>query len=505
MTSATRATEEQGAGGALRPGFSDTPAFAVAAAIAVLGLGAVQLGLVPPLRYAWALNFWQYFDAPIAWIALPVVLALCLPAPRRRVAAQLRRVASRLPAEGVGLDAALFVLAVAMFWVLRERQLFGDSALFLAASRSDWTFVFPEIGSTFLMRASGRLLEPLGFRPSQVLQGASCVFGGIAVVGLRRACGWLAGGRGALALGLTALVLTTGLARVFAGHIETYPPLLAAVAFYVWAAFSRLEGDTARAVPALVLGVAIWLHLAALFLLPSLLALDAATGERDGVRGAVRQVAIAAIPSVVFLIGVAVLAGTADLEAMWAKAMQVLGGGAEVEQKRWWVRLHDGQPIPPIGIDYVFLSQRHLKFLANAYWLLAGVGGVVVVAFGIARPRAFVATPALRFLLAATVPMVVYSLMLRPFWGPFDWDLFSASALCLSLLGAALLAHGVAAPDRRAVLVLAIAIQLVFLSGPFLALGVVHGKPAGPFVKGSFYQEIGRETDPPHGRIAPWL
>jgi len=101
--------------------------------------------------------------------------------------------------------------------------------------------------------------------------------------------------------------------------------------------------------------------------------------------------------------------------------------------------------------------------------------------------------------------MLGYSTLLRPFWGPFDWDLFAGAPFLIAALAAYLLAEHLSRRDFEQVAVLVIGFQLLYVGAPFLAMVYDTPNKAGPFVKGGFYNEIRKKSDPPHGSIAPWL
>ncbi len=115
------------------------------------------------------------------------------------------------------------------------------------------------------------------------------------------------------------------------------------------------------------------------------------------------------------------------------------------------------------------------------------------------------ATPVARFLCVASLPCVAYACLLRPFWGPFDWDLFAIAALCLSALSIHLLASGL--PDLlfRQLATCLVGFQLLFVSIPFLAIGRGNVRDAGPFVYGAFHLDLREPARTPPERLARWL
>jgi magnesium-transporting ATPase (P-type) len=79
--------------------------------------------------------------------------------------------------------------------------------------------------------------------------------------------------------------------------------------------------------------------------------------------------------------------------------------------------------------------------------------------------------------------MTAYSLVLYPFFWAYDWDLFSVTAFCNTLLATHLLLHYF--ERRRVAVYLAIyllSFSLFFSSLPFILVGSMKEvKEAGPF------------------------
>jgi hypothetical protein len=242
-------------------------------------------------------------------------------------------------------------------------------------------------------------------------------------------------------------------------------------------------------------------------LVPSLLLLPwLASGRSDEPRPILRSVAGAALSGVPILVFLALMLVFGHGEDVWRagrQAVEVLGRSPELDATRWWVR--GWGSYPSIGTDVVFLSWPHLKYLLNAAYLLAPATLPLLMGFAIARRRLLVQAPAARFLLVAAIPLVAYSCLLRPFWGPFDWDLFSLTALVLSLLAAHLVATGLAPSVRAHVAVWLVGFQLAFVAVPFVATGLGKWRDAGPFQPRQWTVDLRTPNTPPPDVLEPWL
>ncbi len=466
-------------------------------------LAAAQLGWLPFARHAWAFNLWSYLPCWAPWLLGAGSLLLCAARVRAGVVAGFAAAGRRLGG-GVGVDAASAAALALGLWALRERTLGGDSAVLVAAAHAGHAFVFPEVGATFLLRSCLELGRELGLRPVESMRMLSCASGGVAIFLLLRVGRELAPGGSAAAVAL--FVLSGGLARVFAGRVEVYAPLLAAILAYLWTALRAARGAGSSTAPALCLGVAIWLHAAALLLLPSLLLVPVlrrpgASRARKGQEG-LALAALAGAPLALFLASQAAGAGTTSLAQALRRALEILGQSGEPGATRWWVRGWGGAP--SIGTDVVLLGPAHLKYLLNAFALLVP-GLLPLLAWLLARrPRAFLAGAQPRLLASAALPLVAYTLALRPFWGPWDWDLFSATALVLACL-AVRVASELRSVHTPGLAAACIGFQLLFFGIPFLWIAAGTPREAGPFGFRGFDYDLRKAGTPPPERLAPWL
>jgi hypothetical protein len=464
-------------------------------------LVASQIGWLPFTRFAWAFNLWSYLPAQAAWLLAAAALSLCVPRVRSSLASGFAAAARRWPAGGAA-EAAACALVAAFLWLLREHELIGDSGVIAIAAHEGHAFVFPEVGATFLVRSAYQLGLALGVEPVEAIRALACLCGGAMTWLLLRIARELAPGSAAAAIAL--LIFSGGFSRIFAGRIEVYAPLLVAVAAYLWAALRALRVARSLSLPALCLGVAIWLHAAAVLLGPSLLALGWLRPERRRGRDAWREAAgvllLAGAPLAVFLMIQGLVAGsTASLTAL-TRVLEILGRSDDTGAIRWWVRGWGGAP--SIGTDVVWLSAAHLKYLVNASSLLIPACLPALLFLLVRRPRALVADATGRWLAIAALPLCLYATLLRPFWGPWDWDLFALTAFVLACVCIRALAALRVAPELA---VATIGFQLCFVGVPFLWIGAGTARDVGPYGFRSFDYDLRQPARPPPAHIAPWL
>lgn len=486
-----------------------------AAAAACVAVAAVELGLVPPLRHAWALNLWRYLPLPVALALAALTVALCLPRPRAALAERLpaRIARALLPDTPLG-GAALAGSAAILLWLLRERRLYGDSNILLYNAASGSEFLFPDIGATYLFQLCQRLGTSLGVPGRVVVQAAVAIAGGVTVLCFSRVARRLAPTREAGVLCLL-LVLGGGLLRVLAGHVEVYAFVLLCAGAYFWSALAFLARRCGFVWPALALGTGLWMHLSFSFLAPSLLVLLwLRDGARSGrpmrkrvasfARRALLAALVAAAPVALFLL--AMLAGghTAELEQAGRTLLQ--WGGLEPSPVGHEAFLRGPLAEPGAGTRYAMLSLAHLKYLGNALFLLTPTAVPVLVAVALLAPWRFGATPEAGFLATAAGFMLLYAIVVRPVWGPYDWDLFSLTAVSLACLAAHLLARALPGPVLRELGVLLVAATLLFVTAPFLAIGIAPARDAGPFAFDGLEAQAGESPiDAFERRLGPWL
>lgn len=472
-------------------------------------LVALQLGWIGFARYGWAFNLWNYLPLPAGIMFGAVSLAVCFAPVRIWLAARAARAAERFGALSSRRRRALAIagsLAFALaLWGLRERYAAGDSILLVFAARGGWTFVFPEPGASFLIHWTIDLFEAFGWGSMNGLRALSCVCAIPMLWFLSGAARHLApiGLRG----GFVLLVLSGGLLRVFAGHAEVYAPLLVCLSAYLWAALAFLDRRVAWWLPALALGIAIWMHMAATALGPSLLALPWLAAPRPGdppkMLRALAAGLLSTLPLFAFIGGVMLFGHELDVHRAWRTLVEVAGQSEAEKAVRWWVR--GWGSYPSIGTDVIFLSWPHLKYLLNAASLLAPSALPIVVGWLVVRRGTSRSAPTPLFLSVAAAPLVLYACLLRPFWGPYDWDLFSATALVLAVLAAHVVTNGFA-PGLRAHVVIVIAVlQLAFFGLPFIGTALGAGRDAGPFQPYRWHLDLRTPRTPPPDELAPWL
>ncbi|MAJ58836.1 MAG: hypothetical protein CBC48_02050, partial [bacterium TMED88] len=302
-----------------------------------------QFELIPFVRNGWAFNLWTYLPLPARWVLGIASFAFCFSSVRERAERLVDACRAHLPgsASTSYLWAAAFaVLLTGAAWVFREREPMGDSDLLAFHAAAGWRFVFQEPGASYWIYQAIKLGTSYGLEPFVSVSVLSCLCLGPFVFLLYGAARSLLGeSRAPVAV---ALVLSAGMARVFAGHVEVYAPLLVATAFYLWTAFAHMKGRGQGWLPALALGVTIWTHLSALMLVPSLMALPWLTEDRPTVVGYgkrwVRDGLVCAAPLAVFFLLLFWAGHTEDLDRAWQRGLEVAGWSQAEVSKGWWVR-----------------------------------------------------------------------------------------------------------------------------------------------------------------------
>ena len=479
---------------------------AIAALCAVLAVA--QLGVVPPLRHAWALNLWQYLPTPFTFGLAVLTLALGWPALR---VALLRRlpsgVATAVFPESVAGGGGFVAGTAVVLWLLRERRMYGDSDILLYNAATGSAFLFPDIGATFVFQLCQRLAGALGVSGPAVVQVAVALAGGATVYCFARVARLLAP-TPPRALLFLLLVLGGGVLRVLAGHVEVYAFVLLCAGAYFWSAIACLQGRCRSRWVALAFGAGLWMHLSFSFLAPSLLAvLLLAPAKTAGGASLPRRVLTAtlvgAAPIAAFLLLMLLCGHTAEL----AQALETLRrwGGIEPSPVGHEAFLRGPFAASGAGTRYAILSAGHVKYLANAFFLLAPAALPILAVLLAVAPRRFLATHEAIFLTVAALFMLLYALVVRPVWGPYDWDLFSLTAVALAALAAYLLLQSLDDPPLTELGVLLVGATLLLITIPFLAVGIAPARSAGPFAYGISAEAGESPIDTFERQLGPWL
>jgi hypothetical protein len=491
----------------------------VGAFAAWLFLFAATYGYLPFLRHAWGMNLLRYLPDWIAWALTGLALLVTTDEARRGLIGAGRgsaRVFGRLPQ--AARDGLLLAAAVTFFWVCRDRVLIGDSQLLsLFASRALPTEVLAVPGGVFLLFRVYWIAGALGLPGLLTAQLVACGLGALSLVCLAKAARWIAPeGRGAAAIPL--LVFSGGVAAALAGRFETQPWAVAPISFYLWRSLRFLTERNVRDLhaAAAALGFAVLVQPVLVVLLPVLLGLprlatstnantnnantDESTNDvntsadANAPRSSWPLLALLGLgPLLVYLVYVLV-ANRDPISAGTAIARSLVGFDGLV---RFAGRT--------VGTDYVLLGVGHLKYLANAAFMLAGAPTAVLLALLVRDRGAWAGSTPVRFLGRSTALLGLTVLAVRPVWGPFDWDLFCVPAVFLACLAGAALAQVDDAGRRNHLLAAAVGLQLVFVGIPMLTVLQGAQRDPGPFGKARFEAFLLPNQTPPQKRIAPWL
>jgi len=474
----------------------------------VVLLAAAQVGVLPPLRFAWATNLWQYLPTPVAVTLAALTVALCWPRAR---AGLLLRLPARwgelaLPRRPAGIAGFVFAAAL-LLWLVRERRTYGDSSILLYNAAAGSAFLFPDIGATFLFQLCHRIAVAFGTGGQTVVQVAVALAGGGTVYCFGRVAELLSPTR-SRALLFLLLVLGGGLLRVLAGHVEVYAFVLLCAGAYFWSALACLRGQASPTLPALAFGAGLWMHLSFSFLAPSLLLValrhpDAPGTTSTAAARVVRTALVGAAPVVGFLLVMLLLGNTAELAQAWETLLRWSGIEASPVGHEAFLRAPFGGS--GAGTRYAILSWGHVKYLANAFLLLSPAALPIVVVFLLVAPRRFLASTDAAFLSSTAAFMLAYALIVRPVWGPYDWDLFSLTAVAFAGLAAYLLVNATPEPPLTDLGILLVAGTILLITVPFLWIGVAPAHPAGPFAFGLESQAGESPVDAFERQLGAWL
>lgn len=469
-------------------------------------LVAIQFGWIPPLAHFWGFNLWQYLPF---WVQVGLcsgVLLICWPPASKKIAYWLRTVARWTPnGHPLMVLGAIQLTVTLLFWFLRERIPVADSLILLFSAQSGSAFLLPEMGATYLAFFAAVKVGPLiQLSPAESIQLLVCLFGGLAVVAIIRVARFLAPDRESRAF-VVSFLLCSGMLRIFAGHIEVYAMVLCGGIIYLWAACSYLREKCDFRLPCVVLGIDLWLHLAFICLVPSLLLLPNLKTQAPQLKLARRVIDLlwVALPTALFLLAMHVAGQDHSLKAAWLTCERILNLRPDPMLPNRWVGfgLDDGS----LTATYTLFSASQFKYLVNAFFILAPWSLPVLVFLAVLSPKRLIETKEARFLSIVCLPLLLYAFALRPIWGPYDWDLFSLTALYVSFLAAHIWIAGM--PERPVpdFVVFWLVAGLLFIAIPFLWMGVSVSYPAGPFAPQAFDWSLFEPGTPKYRSFSHWF
>ena len=261
-----------------RPG--KIPWISVATFSAFALLFAIAYGYLPWLQYNWGFNLLRYSPELIAWSLTAVGALIIFDEARRGLIRAGQALAGSVASGSEGRrDLLVFVLALSLLVLCRERVLLGDSQILAQLLTLDRSWTYPEPGGLFALRFIHDLAPSLGLQPMLSTQLLLCVAGAAAIVFVLRAARLaVPDDRGAGIVPL--LVFSGGLFAAVAGRFDTPALAVCASAAYLYLALRYLRGQGELAAPALAFGLAAWLQPLCLFAAPGLLWLPRLAGRR---------------------------------------------------------------------------------------------------------------------------------------------------------------------------------------------------------------------------------
>lgn len=453
-----------------------------------LFLFSLQLGLVPPLRGFWGFNLWQYLPltAQLAFSILTVLL--CFTKVRAFIINALSRISITPPlSHKIPITIVSAIGIAAILWLLRERFAFGDAGILLTYyTLSGVVFVIKEMGTSFLIAiASTNRSVVFGLNPAETIQLMICFFGSATILLIIKISTYLAPRR-ETQTSIAAMVIAAGLLRICAGHLEVYAIVLCAGTAYLLAALAYLRNQIPYRVPCLLLGVGIWVHLVFLCLIPSLILLArlAPPSKPPRYSRLFTDLSLLAAPSLLFLTIIAAMDQTDSLNAAKWWIERMLGLLPNESEEEIWMFLEPGKT--KMIADFGFLSLGHIKYLINAFYLLAPFTLPILAGIAAFAPGRLVRTRESRFLTFSCIPLIGYALLLRPYWGPYDWDLFSLTSLFLTFLAAHVSIGRWHERSWNDLSVWLVGSSHLFVTIPLLWIGIAVSHPVGPFVHKPF-------------------
>jgi tetratricopeptide (TPR) repeat protein len=321
-----------------------------------------------------------------------------------------------------------------LLWRLQARTHFlGDGTVWLRHIQLGQLSPFSEPLAAAAWSAHARMLHALGMPVDALTAALLPIFCGILAGAILWGLALEIAPRGSRVLAL-ALLATMGLAQLYFGYIESYPPVSVAILAYLWLGSRSLRGALHPVVPGLALGIAIAFHLSCAYLAPSYLYLLLRSEQPWP-----RRAALAVLPAAC---AAGLLLALGYPPAQWIRAFGVAARAIE-----------PGHGAAALAKPYGVLSLDHGWDLLNAI-LLALPVPAMLLGTAAAGAATAVRDRLTQFLALAALPgLLLASALVLSVAPAQDWDLTSILLLPLGVLGVNAGLHAPGISKRRALAV----------------------------------------------------
>lgn len=382
---------------------------------AALLAAAAALFAFRPSALVWALSFGADLtpEARVLWIGFGVLVflpPLLLLASRGE-----NRWLPRIRPGGRWTSALLGGVALLLFFLLRSRNHFlGDGWLITTFIEREGVPMEtrPGMGTLWLQRIGWLALRRFGLDVESYLVLFACLVGALYVLLLVR---WariaegpdFQGSPPGARLLLAAVPLTAGFMQIYFGYVENYSLVHLFLLLYLIEGVRVLRSGGPPWAAFFLFSLAAAAHWGASVFFPSLLVLFLRKGPRSS--------PVRFLPEAALLLLFLLPPTLAQLHRLWAPVP--------------WYRFTDGTPYGIFSVEY---SRQCLNFA-----LLLVPGALLLFLVPPSRGGdGHSGDGTLRFLRTAALAGIAFALVMRPFLGPRDWDLFSFFAPPVALWAA---------------------------------------------------------------------
>lgn len=386
-----------------------------------------------PNSRLWGINYFFYFPLSVRCVLSLTGLLFLFPPFNRAVINYvenfLKRANDRLPRINRYISYTLVSLVcVPIFWLLREKtHLLGDGSVRVGEIQKGIWLTPTEPLDVFLHSQAYQLFHSLwnwnGFTTYAFL---SCLAGAIFIFFaflFSDQIGQIKKG----SLLVFGIMATTGGTLLFFGYVESYSYLYASIIAYLFFCVRYLKGKCSFAIPCLVYLITSSLHLSGFFLLPSLIYLFILKNKKN-----IGQSKTGLDIRGLILLFVTLFLSTAEiwlLRSMTLKNQEV--------QLTYFL-------IPLVGDtegSYTLFSFSHLLDVLNEGLLIFPVSIAVWTAILFFWKRGRTITDQVsKFFICLVLSSFLFAILVDPKLGyARDWDLFAATGIGYTVLGAYLL------------------------------------------------------------------
>jgi tetratricopeptide (TPR) repeat protein len=371
----------------------------------------------------WGINHLAYFPVEVRILLALIFLVFLIPEINSKILNFLKIFFDTIHAVTLGKARRLWfvflpVISFFLFWIFRTRTHFlGDSYQIISSlEKGEFYVKWAELGEGFFHIYLYKLLNPIfNINAETVYELSSCFFGAIFVFLVLLMVDFLGEDKGEK-LFLFLFMMFMGSIQLFCGYAEHYSLSYTLIFGFIIFSVKYLKGQGKPFFPLLFFAIALFSHISAFYLLPSVFLLYLLGYQREKKSSFFEKMEVWAI---LYLILIAVLIFLHMKRYSWTVGNK-------------FVPLLEGDYYAP---GYSLFSLSHILDIVNQQLLISPVGLILLVIIGACSKAFNFKDKSVPFLSSMLLLGLGFNLIMYPGLGMSrDWDMFSSTGVGYTVL-----------------------------------------------------------------------